>query len=74
VTNNEARLLLVVDRLTKMPLFFRYNAGNIVDVTTLRSTIAELDAFGVNVDYAIVDAGYYSEDNVRGLYGDDDGG
>jgi transposase len=74
VTSNETRLLLVVDRKTKMPLFFRYNAGNIVDVTTLRTTIAELEVFGVCVDYAIVDAGYYSESNVRGLYGDDAGG
>ena len=74
VTSNETRLLLVVDRMSKMPLFFRYNAGNIVDVTTLRSTIAELEAFGVSVEYAIVDAGYYSADNVRSLYGDDDCG
>lgn len=72
VTSNETRLLLVVDRKSRMPLFFRYNAGNIVDVTTLRSTIAELDAFGVNVNYAIVDAGYYSEDNIRSLYGGGD--
>ena len=28
----------------------------------------------MNVDYAIVDAGYFSENNVRGLYDDDDGG
>lgn len=74
VTSNETRLLLVVDRKTEMPLFFRYNAGNIVDVTTLRSTIAELAALGVQTDYAIVDAGYYSESNIRSLYGDDDDG
>ena len=73
VTSNETRLILVVDRESKMPLYFRYNAGNIVDVTTLRSTIAELGAFGVNIDYAIVDAGYYCENNVRSLYGDDTG-
>ena len=73
VTSNESRLLYVVDRKSRMPLFFRYNAGNIVDVATLRSTIAELEAFGVDVEYAIVDAGYYSENNVRSLYGDDDG-
>jgi len=72
ITSNESRLLLVVDRKSGMPLFFRYNAGNIVDVTTLRATLAELDAFGVNVDYAIVDAGYYSENNIRSLYGDND--
>jgi hypothetical protein len=71
VTSNEARLLLVVDQRSGMPLFFRFNAGNIVDVTTLRSTIAELYAFGVEVGYAIVDAGYYSENNIRSLYGDD---
>jgi hypothetical protein len=70
VTSNESRLLMVVDRKSGMPLYFRYNAGNIVDVTTLRSTIAELNAFGVDIDYAIVDAGYYSEGNVRSLYGD----
>jgi hypothetical protein len=74
VTDNETRLLLVVDRKTGMPLFFRYNAGNIVDVTTLRSTIEELRAFGITTEYAIVDAGYYSEDNIRCLYGEDETG
>lgn len=69
VTSNEARLILVVDRKTEMPLFFRYNAGNIVDVTTLRSTILELEAFGIETDFAILDAGYYSEDNIKDLYG-----
>ena len=72
VTSNEARLLLVVDRKTGTPLFFRYNAGNIVDVTTLRSTIYELEAYGINTDYAILDAGYYSETNVKDLYGNGD--
>lgn len=70
-TSKEARLLYVVDRISKMPLFFRYNAGNIVDVTTLRSTIVELEAFGIDIDYAIVDAGYYSEDNIKSLYGNE---
>jgi transposase len=70
VTNNETRLLMVIDRKSQMPLFFRYNAGNIVDVTTLRSTIVELAAIGVNTDFAILDAGYYSESNIRSLYGE----
>ena len=74
VTSNETRLLMVVDRITHMPLYFRYNAGNIVDVTTLRSTIAELEAFGVNTDYAIVDAGYCSKDNMQSLYGKNNDG
>ena len=55
-----------------MPLFFRYNAGNIVDVTTLHATIAELRAYQVHISHALIDAGYYSEANIRLLYGEDD--
>jgi hypothetical protein len=65
VISNEARLILVVDRKSGLPLYFRYVAGNIVDVSTLVSTLAELDCSGIDVDYAIVDAGYYSEKNIR---------
>jgi hypothetical protein len=70
-TNRETRLILVVDRSTNLPLFFRYNAGNIVDVSTLKSTINELSAIGVKTECAIVDAGYFSEDNVKDLYSRD---
>jgi hypothetical protein len=65
VVSNETRLILVVDRYTHMPIYFRYAAGNIVDVTTLKTTLKELAEFGVDVNYAIVDAGYYSEGNIR---------
>jgi len=67
LVSNEARLILVIDRRTGMPIYFRYAAGNIVDVTTLKTTLIELEAYGVNVNYAIVDAGYYSEGNIRAL-------
>ena len=70
VISNETRLILVVDRITGLPLLYRYAAGNIVDVTTLKSTILELNAYGVNVDFSILDAGYYSEKNVKALYND----
>jgi hypothetical protein len=68
VISNETRLILAVDRTTGLPLLYRYSAGNIVDVTTLKSTLLELEAYGVNVDFSIVDAGYYSEKNIRALY------
>jgi len=67
VISNESRLILVVDRRSGLPLYFRYVAGNIVDVSTLVSTLAELDCSGIDIDYAIVDAGYYSEKNIREL-------
>jgi hypothetical protein len=67
VISNEARLILVVDRITGMPLYFRYAAGNIIDVSTLKTTLKELAAYGVDVNYAVVDAGCFSEDNIKEL-------
>ena len=64
----EIRLIYVIDRRNGMPIYFRYCPGNIVDVSTLCVTLAELSQFSVTIDYAIVDAGYFSEDNVKELY------
>ena len=64
----ETRLLLVVDKENSQPLYFRYMPGNIVDVSTLQTTVKELSAMGVNTNYALIDAGYYSEDNITHLY------
>lgn len=66
----ETRLLYVIDRNTGMPTYFRYMAGNIVDVTTLNNTIEEMKQYNVGIDYSIIDAGYYSENNIKSLYGD----
>jgi transposase len=65
---NETRLLMVVDKENAQPLYFRYMAGNIVDVTTLETTVKEIKAMGVDANYALLDAGYYSEDNIKSLY------
>ena len=43
-------------------------AGNIVDVSTLANTIAELSQIGVNTSFALIDAGYYSETNIKELF------
>ena len=67
--SNEARLILVLDKSSGMPVYFRYVAGNIVDVSTLETTLSEVRAYGVDVHYTIIDAGYYSERNIRALYG-----
>jgi transposase len=66
--NMEIRLIYVLDRKTGMPIYFRYCPGNIIDVTTLCTTIAELGQYAISVDYAIMDAGYFSETNVKELY------
>ena len=46
----------------------RYVAGNVIDVSTLPRTIAELKANGINTNFAILDAGYYTGKNADVLY------
>ena len=67
VISEEVRLIYVVQQHTGMPLFFRYVAGNVIDVSTITRTIAELKANGVNTKFAILDAGYYTGVNADAL-------
>lgn len=62
------RFMCVVDRLSKLPLFYRFLPGNLVDVSTLQNTIAELKQLGVNNSFFLLDAGYCSEANIKDLY------
>jgi hypothetical protein len=68
--SRESRLILVVDSLTKRPLFFRYNPGNVPDVSTLKATIDELKALRINMGMTILDAGYCSDKNIIALCGE----
>jgi hypothetical protein len=65
--SEQIRLIYIIDTITGLPLFFRYNAGNIVDITTLKATVDELKANGINIKHAIVDAGYCSDGNLKAL-------
>ena len=67
-SERETRFLMVVDRISGSPLYFRYAAGNIVDVSTLANTLEELEQMGVKASFALIDAGYYSEKNIKDLY------
>lgn len=65
--SEEIRLIYVVQQRTGLPLFFRYVAGNVIDVSTMTRTIAELKANGINTKFPILDAGYYTGANVDAL-------
>ena len=67
VVSSEIRLILVMDRTTGYPLYFRYVKGNILDVSSLANTIAALKQYGVDVDHCILDAGYYCGDNISDM-------
>lgn len=62
--SNEIRLIYVVQQGTNLPLYFRYVAGNIVDVSTLTKTILELKALGIDTKFAVLDAGYLTDENM----------
>jgi transposase len=68
IISNEIRLISVIDKISGFPIYFRYVPGNIVDVSTLKRTIFELQEYGLNIDRLVLDAGYYSVDNIRELY------
>jgi transposase len=65
--DKQIRFLLVVDKENEMPLFFRYFSGNLVDVSTLKNTILELNNLGIKNTFTYFDAGYFSEDNIKAL-------
>lgn len=66
--DKQFRLLCVVDQFSKAPLFYRLLPGNITDVSTLETTISELEEMGVNNSLVLMDAGYFSESNICDLY------
>jgi len=65
--SSEVRLIYVVHQKTGLPIYFRYCAGNVIDASTLIRCVEELKALGVDVNFAILDAGYYTNGNIREL-------
>ncbi len=66
--SNEVRLIYVTQQDTGMPIYFRYCPGNVIDTSTLIRTMTELRENGINTRFAVLDAGYYSDENIRHLY------
>jgi hypothetical protein len=67
VISDEMRLIYAIDRTTGMPIYFRYVPGNILDVSTMINTIREINTYRIDINYLILDAGYYSEENLKSL-------
>lgn len=65
--SNEIRLIYVIDQRTKLPIFFRYICGNIIDNSTLINTLNHLMAHGIKIEIVIMDAGYASMNNLSEL-------
>ena len=63
--DTQFRFHCVVDQVKKRPLFYRLVPGNISDVSTLNGTVLELKSLGVKSHFALVDAGFCSEENLK---------
>jgi transposase len=63
------RFHCVLSQETKRPLFYRYVPGNIADTSTLKVTIDELKALGVEHSFVLLDAGFSSDTNIKHLRG-----
>lgn len=68
IISNEVRVIYVVHQRTGLPLFMRYVPGNVVDATTIKRTLSELKGLGIDVKFALLDAGYYNGKNADALY------
>ena len=66
--DKQIRFLLVVDKTNSAPLFFRLLPGNIVDVSVLSNTLAEMEKLGLKDLYTYLDAGFFSEVNIKEFY------
>ncbi|MDR0571734.1 MAG: transposase [Rickettsiales bacterium] len=62
---DQVRLIYIVDHRTSLPIYFRYVPGNVVDKTTLLPTIRVLKTYHIDIDALIMDAGFYSHDNIE---------
>lgn len=66
--DKQIKFLFVIDKDSSLPLFFRYLPGNIVDVSSLKVTIEELKRYRIKGNFVLLDAGFFSEDNLKELY------
>jgi transposase len=63
----EIKLLLVMDRERNRPLYFRYLPGSILDVSVLETTRSEMENLGIRSSLTIMDAGFFSENNIGSM-------
>ncbi len=64
----QLNLLLVFGEASGLPFYDRKLAGNIPDVTTVKTLLADLDVLDLGKIKLVMDRGFYSEANINGLY------
>src|SRR5271156_6224273 len=57
--------LMLVDQKLQLPIYFRAVGGDIADVSTVKTTVAEIRKLGLTTESAILDAGFCSKENLQ---------
>ena len=66
--SREARMTTIVQRDTGYPLMFRITPGNVNDISTITRSISDLSMHSIAADFVLMDAGYFTDENVDALY------
>jgi transposase len=64
----QLKLALVYGEQSGLPFYYRKLAGNIPDTKTIRRLLDDFAAFGFDKIKLVMDRGFYSEENINGLY------
>lgn len=65
---DQINLALVFGQQSRLPVCYRTLPGNISDVKTVRKLVRDLAAMGLGDVHLVMDRGFYSEENINGLY------
>ena len=63
----QLNLLLLYGESSNLPFYYRKLAGNIPDVKTVRTLIADVSPLGVNKVKLLMDRGFYSTENINAM-------
>lgn len=64
----QLNMLLVFGEKSGLPFYYRKLAGNIPDVITVKHLLEDMNILGFGKAKFVMDRGFYSEDNINGMY------
>ena len=67
---DQLRLIMVAQKKSGYPMFYRAVSGNTPDMVTLRHIVDHLSGMGVDITACIVDGDYYTFSNIDMFYND----
>lgn len=63
---NQMRMAMVVDSATGLPVWYDFFPGNILDLSTLKDVVGDVERnLGIEITEYVLDAGYASRDLIR---------